>query len=89
MKLGALACLALLGCAAKAPAPAVSPADLADAQLREAAAQLSADAERTCESACVSQIIGQCVLLAVQQYEYVSEQCISDKSRACVLNCTP
>lgn len=81
--------LAITGCAKGAPpaSPSTPPPTLADLQ-REVAV-LAADAAHECEQMCVSQVLGQCVLLAVEPYEFVSEECVGDKSRACLLNCTP
>lgn len=81
--------MAITGCAKTVPArsPAPTPPTLAD--LQREVHQLESDASHACEQACVSQVLGQCVLLAVEPYEFVSEECVGDKSRACLLDCTP
>lgn len=63
------------------------PPTLAD--LQREVHLLEADATRACEQMCVSQVVGQCVLLAVEPYEFVSDECVGDKARACLLNCAP
>lgn len=82
--------LALTACASKpVPAAAAPASEPTLADLQREVHQLESDASHACEQACVSQVIGQCVLLAVEPYEFVSEECVGDKSRACLLNCTP
>jgi hypothetical protein len=85
--------LSAAGCARQTP-PAPAPHHVVVTTealdgLRRDVDLLQIAGAHTCEEGCVSQIIGECVELAIGSVDLVSSKCVDDKSRACILNCAP
>lgn len=82
----AVACLALalVGCAHAPPPPPAPPVSSVE---RAELADLQRTTELTCERVCEQAVLGACVLRAVEQP--VEDDCVHDRSLACLLNCAP
>lgn len=83
-----LLALSLAGCASMSPTKtSVDSAELA--QLRAQSAELQRIVVHLCEEGCTRDVLGKCVIDSVEAPGDADENCIHDRSLACLINCAP